>query len=362
MQLSDDQIGALLDWFVAWEKAKPWTERRAAAHKEWKAWLHPRKIGSMPDDKLRELFLDYFNRGAGRHGFNPIYRDRIVRDKGRFRETLGFLLDESVPVQQRLDSVVDRAGAHHIDGMGKGLATSLLMDLDATRHVTWNNKTNMGLAALGIEPHFDRGASYGERYMRVLDTLTHIRSQRAGLTFLDVDLFMHVVSAEQEGKAAVEAVAAGQQPPSGPMAGDTTPDTSPMGFPMEKYLEDFIEANFSKIDFGAKLELYQDDDGSGRQYRTPAGNIDLLAVDSGRRNLVVIELKKGATGASAVGQVLGYMGWVSGNLTVGDYADYDVRGIVIAREKDESLEQALKMVPNVELFLYSVSFALERSG
>jgi len=50
------------------------------------------------------------------------------------------------------------------------------------------------------------------------------------------------------------------------------------------------------------------------------------------------------------------MGWVKEHLA----KDYDVKGIVIAKEKDERLEYALKLMPNVSLFLYSVSFDVKK--
>ena len=128
---------------------------------------------------------------------------------------------------------------------------------------------------------------------------------------------------------------------------------------MEKYLEEFIEANFNKIDFGAKLELYQDEESSGRQYPTTVGNIDLLAIDKTNKEFVVMELKKGKGSDMVIGQILRYMGWVKENLV---QHGESVRGIVIASERDERIQYALEMIPNVSLFLYRVSFELNKVG
>ena len=54
------------------------------------------------------------------------------------------------------------------------------------------------------------------------------------------------------------------------------------------------------------------------------------------------------------------MGWVKENLAVNDYDQYNVRGIIISKEKDDRLEYALKMLQDVNVFLYSVSFELRR--
>lgn len=61
-----------------------------------------------------------------------------------------------------------------------------------------------------------------------------------------------------------------------------------------------------------------------------------------------------------VGQILRYMGWVKEHLAANDYDQYNVRGIIISKEKDDRLEYALKMLQKVNVFLYSVSFELRK--
>ncbi len=84
----------------------------------------------------------------------------------RFRATLKFLLDESLKIDQRLNGILEARGSHHIQGIGKGLATSLLMDLDPNKYGTWNNKNEMGLESLGRMPEFDRGDTGGKSTRR----------------------------------------------------------------------------------------------------------------------------------------------------------------------------------------------------
>jgi hypothetical protein len=130
-----------------------------------------------------------------------------------------------------------------------------------------------------------------------------------------------------------------------------------MEFALEKYLEEFIVDNWDKIDFGEKLELYEDDDGNiGKQYYAgEIGYIDILAKDQ-KGNFVVIELKKGRKNDEVVGQVLRYIGWVRENLAT---KNQDVRGLVIVGEKDPKLELALNEISKkVSAKLYRVSFTL----
>ena len=362
MKLTDDQIKILIDKFVSSEDAKVWIKQRQDDSKRWKGWIDPDKVGTLSDDELKNKFLEYFNEGAGRHPFNAVYRDRIVRDITKFKETINFLIDESIPVKKRLNKVLNADGRYHIEGIGKGLATSILMDLNPQKYATWNNKTNMGLEALGLTPQFTRGDDWGTRYEKVIEVITHIKSLKLELSFLEVDHFLHIVSAEERGKEAVKALIEGREVSSAVSQAmdQISRERESMEFAMEKYLEEFIERNFNKIDFGAKLELYQDEENTGRQYPTPIGNIDLLALDKHKKEFVVMELKKGRSSDVVVGQILRYMGWVKEHLATNDYNDYNVRGVIIVKEKDDRLEYALKIIPNAHLFLYNVSFELRR--
>ena len=67
----------------------------------------------------------------------------------------------------------------------------------------------------------------------------------------------------------------------------------------------------------------------------------------------MIELKKNQTSDNTIGQLARYMGWI-----MDKKKDKGVHGIIIAAEYDNKLEYALKVLPNIQLFVYSVSFTL----
>lgn len=358
MRLSDEQIKKLLEWFVnSSETRKTYAEQRKRSLEENHKWIQPDVIKKMSDEELEENFLEYYKSGGGKQNLNQIYRDRIIRDKKRFREMTTYLLDEKVSVPKRLDEILEAKGKYHIEGVGKAIATSFLMDCNPNKYCIWNNKTEMGFSTLGWKVYENKD-SLGEAYLKVMEALQrliHLRPEY-NLTFDDIDLFLHTISAEKEGQKAVNALTEGSEIPrpiAGPVEQIPRVTESPE-FVMEKYLEEFVEANFSKINFGAKLELYQDEESTGRQYPTPIGNIDLLAIDREKKEFVVIELKKGRGSDAVMGQILRYMGWVKENLA----KDGGVRGVIIVKDRDERLEYALKLLPNVSLFSYTVSFDL----
>lgn len=131
-----------------------------------------------------------------------------------------------------------------------------------------------------------------------------------------------------------------------------------MAYALEKHLEDFIVENWEKIDFGEKLELFEDSDGNpGQQYYTEeVGYIDILAQDK-NKDFVVIELKKGRKNDEVIGQVLRYMGWVRQSLCKDKQ---NVRGLIIVGDRDQKLSLALKEIGSkVSAVVYQVSFKLK---
>ncbi|PIS31063.1 hypothetical protein COT42_01845 [Candidatus Saganbacteria bacterium CG08_land_8_20_14_0_20_45_16] len=358
MKLSEGQILKLLEWFVnSSETKKGYSEDRKKELEENRKWIQPNLIQKLSDNELEAKFLEYYKSGGGLQHLNQIYRDRIIRDKNRFRKTISYLLNEDVDIKKRMDEVLE--GGYRIEGMGKAAVTSFLMDFNPEKYCLWNNKTMMGFSVIGWDVYRESD-SWGIAYVKVMEALQKLIDLKPefNMTFLDMDLFLHTISAEEEGGKAVIFITEGKDIPklTATAREQIHRETETMEFAMEKYLEEFIEANFDKIDFGAKLELYQDEENSGRQYPTPIGNIDLLAVDKARKEFVIIELKKGRSSDVVIGQILRYMGWIKENLA----KDHNVRGIIIVKERDKRLEYALKLMPNADLFKYNVSFTIEK--
>ncbi len=126
-------------------------------------------------------------------------------------------------------------------------------------------------------------------------------------------------------------------------------------FALEAHLEEFIDKNWKHINFGMDIMKYEVDDQGGRQFPAGPWSIDFLCVDRANDDFVVMELKRGKSSDSTVGQVLRYMGWVEENLAK---AGQQVRGIIIAQEVDDALRYAVKGLKNVSVLTYRVDFKL----
>lgn len=86
--------------------------------------------------------------------------------------------------------------------------------------------------------------------------------------------------------------------------------------------------------------LYIPSENGGVEYPAGSKKIDLLCKDK-YGGYVVIEVKSRRAGSKAVGQVLGYIGWVKNQSFAKDNA---VRGIVIAEDSDHHFDHARELV------------------
>ncbi len=114
---------------------------------------------------------------------------------------------------------------------------------------------------------------------------------------------------------------------------------------LERDLHSYLATRVHVLERG--LSLMPD----GVEHQTEAGRIDILARDSGGA-LVVIELKAGKARDAALGQLLGYMGCLSGPSS-------NVRGLLVASDFDARVVFAAKGLANVRLVKYQLSFAFQ---
>lgn len=126
-------------------------------------------------------------------------------------------------------------------------------------------------------------------------------------------------------------------------------------FALEAHLEEFMDKNWRNISFGSNLIRYKTEEQDGRQFPAGSWSIDFLCVDKLTGDFVVIELKRGKSSDTAVGQILRYIGWVEENLAK---PEQKTRGIIIAKEVDEGLRYAVKRLKDVTVLTYKIDFKL----
>jgi restriction system protein len=152
----------------------------------------------------------------------------------------------------------------------------------------------------------------------------------------------------------LELLIGGKKQPTIISTDDTIED--PSVFALEKHLEDFLVANWKQTALGKDYDIYEEDGQQiGKQYPTDTGFMDILAISKDKKELLVVELKKGRASDNVVGQIQRYMGFALEELAENGQT---VKGVIIALEDDNRIRRALAVAPNIEFFRYQVSFKL----
>jgi len=296
----------------------------------------------------REEFHSFLLFENNRH-WNGLHRQgpKMCADMQLLRESLILLVDETKPIDERLDKVISK-----IKGMGKAVSTGILLVVFPDKYGVWNNTSEGALKTLDLWPEFKHGESFGKRYVKVNDILNELSRD------LNIDLWTLDALWWRLGKDDTDSPALGENT-------DITVSSAiysqTQGFGLEKHLQEFLRDNWDKTELGKEWAIYSDagDEEAGYEYPCGVGYIDILTKHRAENRWLIIELKRGQTSDKTVGQILRYMGWVKKELAE---PEDKVEGLIIAHDAEDSLKYAISMVPSVSLKLYEVEFRLKECG
>lgn len=269
----------------------------------------------------------------------------LCADMPALRSGLAVLLDESRPIADRYDHAIA-----HIKGMGRAVATAILLVAYPDKYGVWNTTSEGGLKALELWPRFARGEYEGSRYA-TLNTLFLRLSAALQIDLWTLDALWYYLLLDMN---------AGESPLPDPVHDEVVGDGEAMAvqaFGLERHLHEFLRDNWAATTLGKTWQLYSEpgNENAGYEYPCGVGRIDLLARHRSEPKWLVVELKRSQTSDQTVGQVLRYMGWVRHHLAE---AREEVYGLIVAHSVDPSLTYAVSATPNVDLMLYQVHFSL----
>ena len=317
-------------------------EPRDAVLARFQPVFAPSHVTEITEDEFRSfLLLENNHHWSGLHRQGP----RMCADMDRLRGALAILVDESQPVADRLDRAIEM-----VSGMGKNVASAILLVTQPERYGVWNNRSEANMRRLGIWPKFDRGESFGSRYVKVNQILLQLRDMLQ-LDLWTLDALWWYLDQKESGDLPLSEV-------TGTTSGGVSAETE-QRFGLERHLHEFLRDNWDRLELGGEWALYHEpgDEEAGYEYPCDVGRIDLLAKHRKKPRWLVVELKRNQTSDQTVGQLLRYIGWVKQHLAEdGD----EVHGLIICHEADNALHYALSTVPDVELRLYEVEFHLKK--
>jgi len=341
----------LFDWMA---QRPDKVKAQKAALDRYGKYFAPSNIPNVTQEGFKEFLLIKNNRHwAGIHRQPGIYADM-----GRLRQCLTILLDESTPIEKRLETIIPRNALPFIRGLGRALLTPILMCVYPDRYAVYNRISDEGLTRLGRNP-ITSTDSFARRYVALNQACHEIGKEITQPLYLVDSMFslmVHGVASPLVGPLPTGAARLSEVEPGEPAEQPAEEEIEErLRFPLEKYLQEFIVANWEKTALGKALALHVEDEEAAVEYPTPVGRIDILARDRATGDWVVIELKRGMDSDRAVGQLLRYMGWVKKHKAT---MDEKVRGVIITNEPDDRIRYAVSMSDKISFCTYRVSFDL----
>jgi hypothetical protein len=337
-------LGKLRDLLLTMKQSQIWkeiVEPRDQVFARFQAIFAPAHIPKLTAEEFKPIL--YFETN---HHWTGLHRQglRLCEDMPKLRKALVALIDETRPLQARLDEV-----AGSLKGFGQATMTAILHVAHPDKYGVWNNTSKGALVELGLYPEFDRGEKFGSCYVKINSVLTELASA-LGVDLWTLDALWWML---RQGDVVP-----------GPGATQLMNDPKAAGlvssqfFGLERHLHDFLFDNWDTLEIGREWEIYgvPGDEDAGYEFPCPVGRIDLLAKHRTKKKWLIVELKRSDTSDATVGQALRYMGWVRHHLAEpGD----EVHGLIIAREGDDALRYAVSGVPNLTFQVYEVEFRLK---
>jgi len=109
----------------------------------------------------------------------------ITRDMGELRHALKELVDETIPIKERLDSLVPH-GTGRVPRLSKAVLTPILLISYPDKYGVWNGVSERGLSVLDIYPAEAHGKSFGEKY-EILNKLFKRLAKDLGIDLWTLD-------------------------------------------------------------------------------------------------------------------------------------------------------------------------------
>ncbi|KKS96375.1 MAG: hypothetical protein UV73_C0011G0047 [Candidatus Gottesmanbacteria bacterium GW2011_GWA2_43_14] len=278
----------------------------------------------------------------------------ITADMKILIKFLKYLLNESIPIKERLSTKFVEDGGLWVKGMGRAVMSPIMMVVYPDKYGVWNTRSEAALKKLNLFPHLRSGDGFGDKYIKINNVLLELASKYQ-ISLWNLDGVLGEISGwgpwlEQASYGKTDEEEEVERDAKEHGIEDVT------NFGMERQLEDFLIANWNKTLFGKDYDLIygEGNDLLSQQYQTATGPIDILAKAKSGKGFLVIELKKGRTSDAVVGQILRYITWIRENLAHND----PVQGAIIILESDEKLRYSLKSLNGISLYTYRVDFKL----
>ena len=116
-----------------------------------------------------------------------IGKPQAWKQRSKLKAGLRYLIDDSKPVEARLDEVLN--GKYRVHRVGPAFFTKILAVHDAKNLPVWNKVVEQAMNDFGYEKA--RGSSQGEQYLEFAKLMRRFREESGARSMLDLDAFFY---------------------------------------------------------------------------------------------------------------------------------------------------------------------------
>ncbi len=153
-------------------------KRRWSRAAEYAGWLEPEAIAILEPEQALRLY----RASGGRDSAS--FTGNSVED---LRDSLDFLLYDTIKLEGRFDECAASGGAYKLDGAGKEFVSWLLCLRNPSLFCVWNTNAERMLRRTGAYPKSMAHGPEGIRYLDMLEALGRLGSQAGLPSFIAVD-------------------------------------------------------------------------------------------------------------------------------------------------------------------------------
>ena len=192
----------------------------------------------------QEGFKEFLLLKNNRHWAGIHRQPSIYADMDRLRHCLTILLEESFPIEKRLDNIIPKEGPPFIKGLGRAVLTPILMCVYPDKYAVYNRISEEALTRLGRNA-IKSTDSFAKRYVALNQACREISTDIGQPLYLVDSMFSLMVHG-------LESPLVGPLPPAVTTPPETLgePGEQPTEaqidgprFTLEKYLQEFIITN-----------------------------------------------------------------------------------------------------------------------
>ena len=175
----------LYDEAVGLGRVDAYRKRRWDRAVEFVPWLDEGALPELSPDQAMRLYRASGGRHAAAFSANPI--DEV-------RDSLDFLLYDTIKLEGRFDECVSEGGAYKLDGAGKEFISWILCLRNPTLFGAWNGNAERMLRLLRAYPESMKRGPMGIRYLDMLESLARVQAQTGLPDLIEVDVMSYVAT------------------------------------------------------------------------------------------------------------------------------------------------------------------------